>query len=119
LGITSFTNLAVHFLTAGMDNTIDEEIIDGAIELLTIIKEKITDTSDISRTRFNSTSEFRMQLSTYMYQVKHGDINSFRDISHEFAPNASLPEHATANGWASEFKVLAKRFDQLYKEALK
>lgn len=98
-----------------MDTERHEELITATIEILTIVKGKIVDTSDVAMTRFNSVAEFRFLLDTYLYQVKHGDINVFQSLSSEFAPTGSFQEHAMANGWSREFLVLAKRFDHISK----
>ena len=99
-----------------MDIETHEEVINATLQILTLVKEKIIDGSDITTTRFNSVSEFRFLLDTYVYQVKHGDLSAFQILKSEFAPTASLQEHSISNGWAREFLILAKRFDNLYNE---
>ncbi len=100
--------------TQTIDTDEHEEIIEAALQLIVIVKARITDDSDIKRTSYNSAAEFRFYLDSLTYQVKLGNLDGFRGLNFAFSPTNDLQEHAMTNGWANEYMILAKRSDNLY-----
>jgi hypothetical protein len=89
---------------------VDKEIID----LLTEIKNKITDDSDVVWTRFNTVDELRKHLDNYILRLNQGDKKVINDINIDFAPTSTFQELSIQNGWSEDYIRLASKFDRLY-----
>ena len=91
-------------------------MIDELIKIIGVIKNKVSDSSDVVWTRYESVKEFRDDLDNYIIRLKANDKSCLEEIYILFAPTGSLQEHSISNGWADEYINLADRFDKLYKD---
>jgi hypothetical protein len=89
---------------------VDKELID----LLTEIKKKITDDSDVVWTRFNTVDELRKHLDKYILLLNQRDKKVINDINIDFAPTSTFQELSIQNGWSEDYIRLASKFDRLY-----
>lgn len=90
----------------------DGEIID----LLTEIKNRITDDSDVVWTRFSTVDELRGHIDGCISRLNQGDKTALRDINIDFSPTSTFQELSIQNGWSDDYLRLATRFDNLYKK---
>ena len=67
---------------------VDREIID----LLTEIKTRITDDSDVVWTRFNTIDELRGHIDDCISRLRQGDKDVLSDINIDFAPTSTFQE---------------------------
>ena len=88
----------------------DREII----YLLTEIKAKITDDSDVVWTRFNTVDELREHIDNHILRLNEGDKKVINDINVDFGPTSTFQELSIQNGWSEDYIVLASKFDRLY-----
>lgn len=88
----------------------DREII----YLLTEIKAKITDDSDVVWTRFNTVDELREHIDNHILRLNEGDKKVINDINVDFGPTSTFQELSIQNGWGEDYIVLASKFDRLY-----
>lgn len=86
------------------------------IDILLKIKQKISDDSDLTWTRFETADELRKEIDEFILRLNQGDDNVFNDISIHFLPTSTFQEHSLQNGWGDEFMKLAEQFDKIYKE---
>lgn len=88
----------------------DREII----YLLTEIKAKITDDSDVVWTRFNTVDELREHIDNHILRLNEGDKKVINDINVDFGPTSTFQELSIQNGWSEDYIILASKFDRLY-----
>ena len=88
----------------------DREII----HLLTEIKAKITDDSDVVWTRFNTVDELREHIDNHILRLNEGDKKVINDINVDFGPTSTFQELSIQNGWSEDYIILASKFDRLY-----
>jgi len=94
-----------------MNKTVDSEII----ALLTEIKNKVKDDSDVVWTRFNTVDELRGHIDNCISRLNQGDKNVIKDIDIDFGPTSTYQELSIQNGWSDDYMRLATQFDNLYK----
>jgi hypothetical protein len=92
-----------------------DDLINDAIDILLTIKEKITDTSDLVWTSYETAGELRDDIEQIMKELKKGNKITDEAYSH-FLPTSTFQEHAMQNGWTDEYLKLAERFDKIYEE---
>lgn len=90
-------------------------MINDLIDIISKIKEKITDNSDMVWTHYKNAEQLRIELDRYIDDLKKGDLQSMEKLNYLFLPTASLQEHSISNGWAEEYLKLANEFDRIYK----
>ncbi|MEN2399434.1 hypothetical protein GKZ90_0006580 [Flavobacterium sp. MC2016-06] len=88
-----------------------EELID----LITKVKNKITDDSNMLWTKYNDPKDLQMELETCIHELKEDNLNSMKIINVLFGPTGDLQEHSISNGWTTEYLELSEKFDDLYK----
>ena len=88
----------------------DREII----YLLTEIKAKITDDSDVVWTRFNTVDELREHNDNHILRLNEGDKKVINDINVDFGPTSTFQELSIQNGWSEDYIILASKFERLY-----
>ena len=87
-----------------------------AINILLMVREKITDHSDLMWTSFETAEELREEIDKYIEGLARNDKTILNDIHYHFSPAATFQEHSLQNGWSDEYQKLAARFDELYKK---
>lgn len=83
------------------------------INLIEIIKGKVTSDTDIVWTRYNSIDELKEDLDSLIQGVRNNDSSTFAKLKLLFAPTGSFQELSISNGWAKEFLLLSEKFDRL------
>ena len=89
-------------------------MIDEIIKIIEIVKNKISDSSDVIWTRYESAKEFRDDLDGYITRLKANDKSCLEELNILFAPTGSLQEHSISNGWSKEFLRISEIFDKIY-----
>jgi hypothetical protein len=84
------------------------------IDILTKVKDKISNDSDMVWTHYDSAKELRDELELCTKELRNGDMSSLKKIKALFLPTATLQEHSISNGWSNEYLQLAEKFDNLY-----
>jgi hypothetical protein len=88
-------------------------MIEELIEIIKILKTKITDDSDMVWTGYETSKQLRDELEVYINELEAGNTSSMENIKILFAPTGPLQEHSIAHGWGNEFLDLSEKFDQL------
>ena len=88
-------------------------MITELVEILKKIKGKITDSSDMAWTSYETSKQLRDELELYINELQAGNTASMEKMKILFLPTGTLQEHSTSNGWADEFLDLSEKFDQL------
>lgn len=87
-----------------------------AINILLLIREKITDDSDLIWTSYETAEELRAEIDKCIEGLRCCDKKVVEDVNYHFSPAATFQEHSLQNGWSDEYQKLAARFDELYKK---
>ncbi len=93
----------------------EEQVNNELIELLTELKKRISDDSDVAWTRFNTVQELRDHIDDFISRLQHGDKDVLNEINIDFAPTSTFQELSISNGWSDDFMKLADQFDRIYK----
>ena len=88
-------------------------MINELIKIIELIKNKISDSSDVTWTQYETAKEFRDDLDRYVARLKINDKSCLEDLNVLFAPTGSLQEHSISNGWSDEYLRLAEQFDKI------
>ena len=91
-----------------------DSLINELISILTVIREKITDDSDLIRTSYETPLELREEIDRCMCHLQQNHKDILDEINFHFSPTSTFQEHSMANGWTESYGVLAARFDKLY-----
>ena len=89
-------------------------MINEIIGIIELVKNKVSGSSDVVWTRYDSAKKFRDDLDNYINRLKANDKSCLEELNIVFAPTGSLQEHSISNGWADEYIAIAERFDKLY-----
>jgi hypothetical protein len=89
-------------------------MITELIEIIKKVKRKITDSSDMVWTSYETSNQLRDELEVCINELQTGNTSSMEKIKTLFLPTGALQEHSISNGWADEFLTLSEKFDQLY-----
>lgn len=81
--------------------------------LLALITVKITDDSDMLWGWYETPAALRLDLLSYIDQLRKGDISCLRELELLFAPTSVLQEHSIQNDWSSDYLILSSKFDLL------
>ena len=81
------------------------------IEILEKTKEFVTDESDTVWTFYETGSDFRTEINTWIKQMKEGDTSVLSEINLAFLPASSFQDHSLQNNWTEEYLQLAAEFD--------
>ena len=92
-----------------------EKSIEGIVELLNTIKGKITPTTDVAWTSYDSPSILLSQIERYINELKKGNVQLLEELKLLFAPTGVFQELSISNNWRKEYVLLSSRFDELYK----
>lgn len=84
-------------------------------EILLTIREKVTDESDLTWTRFDIPYELRNEIDRLILRLQANDESVVKEIHFHFLPTSTFQEHAIQNGWSDEYTKLADQFDTIYK----
>jgi len=85
---------------------------DKLIEIIEIIRGKITPETDIVWTRYNSVDELNLDLDKLVQGIRTNDVATFSKLKTLFGPTASFQELSISNGWGEEFIRLSIEFDE-------
>jgi len=91
-------------------------MIDEIIKIIELVKNKVSDSSDVAWTSYDSAKQFRDDLDTYITRPKANDKSCLEDLNILFLPTGIIQENSISNGWAGEYISLADRFDKLFKD---
>ncbi len=94
-------------------------MIDEIIKIIEIVKNKISDSSDVVWTRYGSAKKFKDDLDTYIIRLKTNDKSCLKELNILFLPTGSIQEHSISNGWADEYLILAEEFEKIYNQLKK
>lgn len=89
-------------------------MINDLVKIIGQIKNKISDTSDVIWTKYETAKEFRDDLDGYITRLKVNDKSCLEELKVLFAPTGSFQEHSISNGWSDEYLMLAEEFDKIY-----
>lgn len=92
------------------EQTIEEKLID----ILRIVKDKITDDSYLDWTWYETAEELRNVIQGFIDKLSEGDYTCLDELNVHFAVTSTFQEHSLNNGWSSEYLKLAEKFDNLY-----
>jgi hypothetical protein len=84
------------------------------INIITLVKLKITDESVMIYTAYQTAEKLRDELDAHILLLHCGKTNGLDDLNLLFSPTASLQEHSLSNNWATEYLQLSEKFDQLF-----
>ena len=68
--------------------------------------------NDFAWSRWENSSQALQEISNIEKEISDGDFSHLRDLELLFAPTGSLQELSLSSGWAEEYLILAKRFDE-------
>ena len=86
------------------------------IEIIKIVRNKITDNTDIVWTKYNNTVELQMHIDKNLNLLENGDKQALEEFKHLFMPTSTFQEISISNGWGEEYLELAERFDEAYEK---
>ncbi len=89
-------------------------MIPDLITILEKVKDKISDSSDIVWTGYDTAKELREEIQLYVNELSAGNLQSLKTIQIHFAPTSTFQEHSISNGWSDEYLRLAEKFDYIY-----
>lgn len=87
-----------------------------AVNILLLIREKITDDSDLMWTSYETAEELRTEIDQCIEGLGRNDKEILNNITYHFAPASTFQEHSLQNGWSDDYQKLAERFDELFKQ---
>jgi hypothetical protein len=93
-----------------------DNLIDEATTILLTIKEKVTDTSGLIWTSYETAEELRDDIEKIIKELKKENPGIIDDAYSHFVPTSTFQEHAMQNGWTDEYMMLAERFDKVYEQ---
>ena len=88
---------------------------DELLDIVEKVRNRVTDTSSMVWTKYNSPIELRDELNIYIHQIQSNNFNCMNELNSLFGATASLQEHSIDNCWTNEYTNLALKFDSLYK----
>ena len=91
-----------------------DSLISELISILTVVKERITDDSDLVRTSYETPLELREEIDRCIRHLQQNHKDILDEINFHFSPTSTFQEHSMANGWTGSYGALAERFDKLY-----
>ena len=89
-------------------------MIHEVITIVERVKNKITDSSDMVWTGYDTAKQLRDELNGYIDLFQSGDSSCLEKLHIHFLPTCTFQEHSISNGWADEYLTLAERFDRIY-----
>ena len=84
------------------------------IDILSKIKVRFTDNSDLLWTSYENAKEVRDELDACMEQLNKGDKSCLENLNMHFLPTSTFQEHSLQNEWAEEYMKLSEKFDSIY-----
>lgn len=97
------------------ENTEKKYLASELISLLKLVRQFITDDSDMIWTSYKSAVKMRSIIDGYIEKLEKGNYRTVRKIEMEFLPTGNMQEHAISNGWSDAYEIISKRFDQIAK----
>jgi hypothetical protein len=88
--------------------------LQSIVEIVKIIRQKITDDTDIVWTNYSSIREFQEDIDNCLKSLENENLESLDALRLHFSPTATFQELSISNGWGDEFFLLADRFDEAY-----
>ncbi len=100
-----------------MNNNEDiEENWIAVIELLRGVKSKITASTDLLWTNYNSVDELRAEIDTIEDLLMNREKQGLQFLGYLFAPTGTLQEIAMQNDWIQEYLNWSMKFDTLFEK---
>lgn len=88
-------------------------------QILSQVREQITDDSDMLWTPFEKPSELRTTIDEWIVRLQRQDLSVWNDINVHFLPASTFQEHSLQNDWTAEYRELSGQFDSLYRQQQK
>lgn len=88
-------------------------------EILNRIKEKITNSSDMLWTSYETAEDLRLELDIYIKKIAKVDLSFLNDLNIHFLPASTFQEHSLQNNWIEEYLELSNKFDAIYNKLRK
>ena len=86
------------------------------IEIIKTVRSKISDSTDVSWSGFESVNELQTELDKDIISLESGDFSSLKTYKVYFLPTGEFQEISMSNGWGEEYLKLANKFDEYYKK---
>lgn len=86
------------------------------IDIVKIIRQKITVETDIVWTSYNNVNELQKDVDKNLISFENGDLQALEKFKYLFGPTATFQELSLSNGWSEEYLILAERFDEAYEK---
>lgn len=93
-----------------------DNLINEAIGILLTVREKITDTSDLVWTSYETAEELREDIDKIVKELKEGNEAIIDEAYSHFLVTSTFQEHSMQNGWSDQYLRLAAQFDTIYEE---
>ncbi len=90
--------------------------LNSIIEIIKIIRSKITDQTDPGWGISRSIHEITKELDSDLQGLENGDLEKLKRFDLYFAPTGLFQEMSMENGWAEEYLVLSQKFDALFEK---
>lgn len=94
----------------------ENEAIDGMIEVITTIKEKINAETNLMYCGFDTVEELTKSIDSDLINLRCENDEYFQEIKNRFLPTIDFQELAIDNGWGEEYLNLAAKFDKCYEK---
>lgn len=94
----------------------ENQAIDGMIEVLTTIKEKIDSNTNLNYCGFDTIKELEDSIDFDLTNLRFENTEYFEDIKNRFLPTVDFQELSIDNGWGDEYIILANKFDACYEK---
>ncbi len=88
--------------------------IDGMIEVLITIREKINSDTNLFYCGFDTVKELIESIDNDLNNLRYENTEYFEQIRNWFLPTVDFQELSIDNGWGDEYIHLASKFDNCY-----
>ena len=88
--------------------------IQELIDIITTIRNKINDTTDVVWTKYENANDLQMEIDKVLNDFIKGDMSMLDKFYYWFLPTSTFQEISISNGWINEYIVLSNKFDKLY-----
>lgn len=84
------------------------------IDILSFVKAKFTDNSNMDWTSYETAKEVRDELEDCIEKLIQDDKSCLNNLKIHFLPTSTFQEHSMQNGWATDYMRLSENFDRIY-----
>ena len=89
-------------------------MIQELIDILSCVKAKFSDNSDMDWTTYEKAKEVRDELDDCIEKLSQDDKNCLDNLNIHFLPTSTFQEHSIQNDWTKEYMLLSEKFDRIY-----